>query len=68
MPQSEFEQYGIINERHMYPKSHQQQPAAPNGKPAQALVATPKIEAQPWVRKEFCLLNLLKAPACRFLV
>ncbi|WIA08490.1 hypothetical protein OEZ85_007925 [Tetradesmus obliquus] len=50
LPNSEFEQYGIINERHLYPKAHQQQPAAGNGRPAQALVATPKIEAQPWVK------------------
>jgi hypothetical protein len=47
----EFEQYGIINEKHMYPHQHQQQPATGSGRPAQALVATPKIEAQPWVSK-----------------
>jgi hypothetical protein len=45
----EFEQYGVINEKHMYPHQHHQQPATGSGRPAQAVVATPKIEAQPWV-------------------
>lgn len=53
LPHTELEQYGNVGARHLHPHKHQQPSAAGSSRPGQALVATPKIEAQPWVRMAF---------------
>eukprot|EP00882_Tetradesmus_deserticola_P000898 GHRQ01000975.1.p1 GENE.GHRQ01000975.1~~GHRQ01000975.1.p1 ORF type:complete len:171 (+),score=13.00 GHRQ01000975.1:393-905(+) len=49
LPPAEYQQYGNKDDWHAHSHTHQQ-PSAGHGRPGQALVAAPKIEAQPWVK------------------